>query len=176
MHEDSSSHSVLRPASDRATPTPSLGTTTGMRCTVKEAVESRLFLMTILGAATGQVSALAAQGVLARPAVAATVGLTVVGGVGAICAALEEASLETARGRRVFAAAAVLSIAANVAAAAAGLALDGLLAAESLRFAVAGAIAAVAWEVARGEPLQLPLGVPAPAAALGAGLALELLL
>jgi hypothetical protein len=153
-----------------------VGSTRGIKRVVKDALQSRLFLMTVLGAATGQVSALAAQGALARPSVAATVGVTVVGGVGAICAALEEARLDTPWGRRVFAAAAVLSIGANVAAAAAGLAFAEAASVDGLRYVVAGAILAVAVEVGRGEPIDLPHSVPAPAAVVGVGLALQVLL
>lgn len=129
--------------------------------------------MTTLAAATGQMSALAAEGLLAHPAVALTVGLTVVAGVGAFVTALEEASLRTARGRRVFAATAALSILVNVAAAGAGVALGALVGMEHLRVFAALALGAVAWEVAMASDLRLPRGVPVPAALVVLGVVVE---
>jgi hypothetical protein len=141
-----------------------------------DAVTSRLFLMTTLGAATGQVSALAAKGLLAVPSVAVTVGLTLIGGVGAVVAAIEEVTLDDPRGRRVFAITATLSILVNVAAAGVGVAVSGALSLEWLRYFVALALGAVAIEVARAETIPLPGGVPAPSALVGVGVLVEALI
>jgi hypothetical protein len=142
---------------------------------LRDACSSRLFLMTTLGAASGQITALAANGLLAVPSVAMTVGLTMIGGVGAFLAAIEEASLDETRGRLVFAATALLSIGVNVAAAAAGLALSGAFQLDHLRYFIAGALAVVAWEIARQETISLGPGIPAPTALVGLGVLLEAL-
>lgn len=142
---------------------------------VKDAASSRLFLMTTLGAATGQVPALAADGVLANPTVAITVGLTVVAGVGAFLAAVEEATLETARGRAVFTTTALLSIGVNVAAAGVGVAASQMASLEHLRYFAAAALGLIAWEIARNEALQAPGGVPVPGVVVAAGVAVEAL-
>lgn len=142
---------------------------------VKDAISSRLFLMTTLGAATGQIPALAADGLLASPAVVVTVGLTVVAGVGAFLAAIEESTLETQRGRRVFTATAILSILANVAAAGIGIAISQVASLEHMRYFAALALGAIAFEIARGQAIHLPRGVPAPAALIVAGVLVEAL-
>ncbi len=141
----------------------------------REAVSSRLFLMTTLGAATGQIPMLAAEGLLASPAVVVTVALTVVAGVGAFLAAVDETRLENARGRRVFAATALLSIAANVGAAGVGLTFAQLVSIEHVRYFAALALAAVAVEIASQRELTVARGVPVPGALVVVGVLAEVL-
>lgn len=172
MHQEATSQRCVRPA-DSHVSTQEGTPRSSVRSLLEEAVSSRLFLMTTLGAATGQIPALAAEGVLASPAVVVTVGLTVVAGVGAFMAAIEEASLADRRARRVFGATAVLSIVVNVAAAGVGLGLAQVTTLEHLRYFAALAIGVIAFEIARGEALQLPQGVPAPAALIVAGVLVE---
>ncbi len=174
MYEEATSQSYVRPADEDA-PERQRACRARLVHVVKEAVSSRLFLMTTLGAATGQIPALAADGLLASPAVVVTVGLTVVAGVGAFLAAIEESTLETERGRRVFTATAVLSILANVAAAGLGVAISQIATFEHMRYFAALALGAIAVEIARGRAIQLPRGVPAPAALIVAGVLVEAL-
>lgn len=141
----------------------------------KDAISSRLFLMTTLGALSGQIPALAAQGVLSSPSVVFTVGLTVVAGVGAFMAALDEARLDHARGRRVYTATALLSIVTNVAAAGVGLAVSQVVTLEHVRYFVALALALVAVEIASQRALTLPRGVPVPGVLVVGGVLLEAL-
>ncbi len=142
---------------------------------LEDAMSSRLFLMTTLGAATGQIPALAADGVLADPYVVVTVGLTIIAGVGAFLAAIEETELSHERGRYVFSATMGLSMLVNVAAAGAGAALAHLLAFEHIRYFAAAALAVIALEIARGQTVSLPTGVPAPAFVIGLGVVVEAL-
>lgn len=142
---------------------------------MRDAVSSRLFLMTTLGAATGQVPLLAAEGLLASPGIVVTVGLTIVAGVGAFVAALDEACLSQPRGRRVFTATAILSIVANVAAAGAGLAFAHVASLDHIRYFAALALAAVAVEIASERSLTLPRGVPVPGVLVAVGLLVEVL-
>jgi hypothetical protein len=141
---------------------------------LRDAVSSRLFLMTTLGAATGQVSILAAEGSLASPGVVVTAGLTLVAGVGAFLAAIDEARLDEARGRRVFAATALVSIVANVAAAGVGVAFAQLVSIEHVRYFAALALGAVAVEIASQRSLE-PAGVPLPCALVVVGVLVEVL-
>jgi hypothetical protein len=142
---------------------------------LRDAVSSRLLLMTTLGAATGQVPVLAAEGLLASPAVVVTVGLTIVAGVGAFVTAIDEACLSKPRGRRVFTATALLSIAANVAAAGLGIAFSQVVAIEHMRYFAALALGVIAIEIASQRSLTLPANVPVPAALVGVGLLVEVL-
>lgn len=142
---------------------------------LKDAVSSRMFLMTTLGAATGQVPLLAAEGSLASPGVVVTVGLTLVAGVGAFLAAIDEAQLGQPRGRRVFTATALLSILANVAAAGVGVAFAQLVTIEHVRYFAALALGVVAVEIASQRSLSLPHGVPVPGALVAVGLVVEVL-
>lgn len=175
MHQEATSQRCLRPE-DETEPQPPEGTSRPSVTDVfAEAVSSRLFLMTTLGAATGQIPALAADGLLASPAVVLTVGLTVVAGVGAFLAAVEEASLTDARGRRVFGATALLSILVNVAAAGVGVAIAQVTTFEHLRYFAASALGVVAWEIGCGRAIELPQGVPAPALLVGLGAVVEVL-
>lgn len=142
---------------------------------VKDAVSSRLFLMTTLAAATGHVPILAAEGSLASPAVVVTVGLTLVAGVGAFMAAIDEAHLGRPRGRLVFTATALLSIGANVASASLGVAFAQLVSLDLVRYFAALALAAVAVEIASQRTFSLPHGVPLPSALVAVGLVVEVL-
>lgn len=147
----------------------------GAKPLLRDALSSRLFLMTTLAAATGQVSLLAAEGALASPGEVVTVGLTVVAGVGAFLAAIDEARLGEARGRRIFAATAVCSILANVAAAALGVAFAQLVSIEHARYFAALALGLIAVEIASQRTLTLPRGVPLPGALVAAGVLVEVL-
>lgn len=142
---------------------------------LRAALSSRLFLMTTLAAATGQVSLLAAEGALASPGVVVTVGLTVVAGVGAFLTAIEEARLGDARGRRVFTATAVLSILVNVAAAGVGVAFAQLVTVEHARYFAALALGLIAVEIASQRTLTLPHGVPLPGVLVVVGVLVEVL-
>jgi hypothetical protein len=142
---------------------------------VQEAVSSRLFLMTTLGALSGQIPALAADGVLANPTVVVTVGLTVVAGVGAFVAAVEEVSLSTARGRAVFGATAALSVLVNVAAAGVGALAAQVASLDHLRYFAAAALGLIAWEIASGDSVEAPGGVPVPGVLVAAGVLVEAL-
>lgn len=175
MHQEATSQRCLRPLDENASDPDQSTHRSGVIGVLKEALSSRLFLMTTLGAATGQIPALAADGLLASPAVVITVGLTVVAGVGAFLAAIEETTLTSARGRRVFGATALLSILANVAAAGVGVALSQVATFEHLRYFAALALGVIAWEIARGQALRLPQGVPAPAALIVLGAFVEAL-
>lgn len=134
---------------------------------------SRLFLMTTLGAATGQISVLAANGVLVDPAVVVTVGLTVVAGVGSFLAAVEETRLDHERGRIVFTATMGLSVLVNVAAAGAGAIAAHAVTFEHLRYFAAAALGVIAFEIARDQAVTLPRGVPAPAFVIVLGVLVE---
>lgn len=138
-------------------------------------MSSRLFLMTTLGAATGQIPALAADGVLADPFAVITVGLTVIAGVGAFLAAVEETELGHERGRYVFSATMALSVLVNVLAAGAGAALAHLATFDHLRYFAAAALGVIAVEIARGDAITLPRGVPAPAFVIVVGVLVEAL-
>jgi hypothetical protein len=142
---------------------------------MRDAASSRLFLMTTLGAATGQVPVLAAEGSLASPGVVVTVGLTIVAGVGAFLAAIEETSLDDPRGRVVFTATAALSIVANVAAAGIGLAFAHLVTLDHVRYFAALALGVVALEIASQRAFTLPRGVPVPGVLVVVGLLVEVL-
>jgi hypothetical protein len=161
---------------DRQDAAPSFPTVDRMGTLARKAVSSRLFLMTTLGAATGQVSMLAAEGLLASPGVVVTVALTVVAGVGAFVTALDEVSFAQAHDRRVFTATAVLSILANVAAAGLGVAFAQVATIEHIRYFGALALGVVAVEIASKRSLTLPHGVPLPGALVAVGILVEILL
>lgn len=174
MHQEPTSQRCARPSKTRPDPDQS-DKRSKLASVLHEAVSSRLFLMTTMGAATGQIPALAADGLLASPAVVLTVGLTVVAGVGAFLAALEEASLSDPRGRRVFGATALLSILVNVAAAGLGVAISQVTSFEHLRLFAALALGVIAWEIAQGESLRLGQRVPVPGLLIGVGVLVEVL-
>lgn len=140
---------------------------------LEDAASSRLFLMTTLGAVTGQVPALAAGGILAEPLVVITVGLTVIAGVGAFLAAVEETQLGHERGRLVFTATMALSVIVNVSAAGAGALVSHWASFEHLRYFAAAALMVIAYEIARDQTVTLPRGVPAPAFVIVLGLLVE---
>lgn len=170
--EDTSQRHARRDETQDVRPGFSLGR---VKSLIGDAASSRLFVMTTLGAATGQVSMLAAEGHLASPAAVVTVALTVVAGVGAFLAAIDEASLSHARGRRVFTAVALLSIVANVAAAGVGVAFAQVVSTEHVRYFAALALGAIAVEIASKQTLTLPRGVPVPGALVVVGVAVEVL-
>ncbi len=140
---------------------------------LEDAASSRLFLMTTLGAVTGQIPALAAGGVLQDPRVVVTVGLTVIAGVGAFLAAIEETHLDHERGRWVFTATMALSVTVNVSAAGAGALLAHWASFDHLRYFAAAALIVIAYEIARDQTITLPRGVPAPAFVIVLGLLVE---
>lgn len=142
---------------------------------VRRALGSRLFLLTTLAALDGQVMVLAAGGHLAQPVVVLTVAFTMIAGVGAFLAAVEEARLHHADGRREFLVTALFSILVNVGAAALGLALAQATTLHLIRYFAAAALALIAWEVGRGQSLELPGSVPAPMAVMAVGVLVEVI-
>lgn len=173
MHETSSRHisGALSFAS-----TPAQSTLSRWMHRLKQALASRLFLLTTLAALDGQVMALAAGGHLAQPVVVLTVAFTMIAGVGAFVAAVEEAELGDRAGRRQFALTATASIAVNVAAAGLGLLLAHVTTFEVIRSFAAAALVAIAWEVGGGQPLKLGGSLPVPMVLMVAGVLAEVVL
>lgn len=141
---------------------------------MKRAAESKLFLMTSLPAVDGTLFALAATGRLATPAVAVTVGLTIIAGAGAWLSAREEFSGERGGDRGTLLFIALASTLLALAATTAGALVGAHVTLVALPTAAGLALVALAAEFA-GARLPRVAGLAAPTLIVIGGIAGEVI-